>query len=171
MAIKSIVGPVARRPMTWQPAFRVSQPSPWRQFAASVRPRLELLNRKSEGSRACTSVFTSVVRIQKFQLKSKEQLIAQLICISLVHLQKGYMKLFLWAEISSFEVSRSHTFTMVGQNFDRAVGGLILFFRSENPRAPCWRAYKAPAEVSLKKFSSPFARSWIAYLSDIPSQR
>ena len=28
MTINSLVGPVARRPMTWQPAFRVSQPSP-----------------------------------------------------------------------------------------------------------------------------------------------
>ena len=31
-------------------------------------------------------------------------------------------------EISSFEVSRSHTFTMAGQNFDCAVGGLIIVF-------------------------------------------
>ena len=29
-------------------------------------------------------------------------------------------------EKSNFEVSRSHTFTMAGQNFDRAVGGLNL---------------------------------------------
>ena len=28
MTINSLVGPVARRPITWQPAFRVSQPSP-----------------------------------------------------------------------------------------------------------------------------------------------
>ena len=31
-------------------------------------------------------------------------------------------------EILSFGVSRSHTFTMAGENFDCAVGGLIIIF-------------------------------------------
>ena len=59
--------------------------------------------------------------------------------------------------MSSFEVSRSHTFTMVGQSFDRAVGGLnLVFFRSETSSAPCWRAYayKALVQFVAKKWKT-----------------
>ena len=62
-------------------------------------------------------------------------------------------------QISSFEVSRLYTFTMAGQNFDCAVGGLIIIFGSETSRALCWRAYKALVKVSLKQSSFDFGPS------------
>ena len=40
--------------------------------------------------------------------------------------QKVHIKYVFQAEISSSEVSRSHTFTMAGQNFERAIGGLNI---------------------------------------------
>ena len=39
-----------------------------------------------------------------------------------------HIKCFFQAEISSSEVSRSHTLTMAGQNFERATGGLNIAF-------------------------------------------
>ena len=51
--------------------------------------------------------------------------------ISLREIQDGSEIKVCEFEISSFEVSRSHTFTMAGQNFDCAVGGvggLIIIF-------------------------------------------
>ena len=59
---------------------------------------------------------------------------------------------------------------MAGQNFDCAVGGLIIKIGSETSRAPCWRAYKALVKVSLKKLSFDPESTPVMYITGSSSK-